>query len=484
MNAGIRRVGAGMIVLFVALVGQLTYLQVWRADSLATDPSNIRIFIRDIARPRGPILTADGEIVARSRSTGDELKLQRTYPLGSLFAHVAGYQSIVYGNTGVEAVYNDELVGRDISIGLRNLDQVIRGFDPEGTVVLTLSRVAQEAARTGLNGRAGSIVVLDVRSGGVVAMYSEPTFDPNSLAGHDVDEVQGVWSFLEGLPESPALARAWRERYPAGSTFKVITTAVALDNNVTAPDREYPLLTEIVPPQTTRPIQNFGGNECGGTLAESFRDSCNTTFAQIGLDLGERLAEGVESFGINTSAPDADVNPRVVESIGPERGDFELDKPSFAQAAIGQGPVDVTPLEMAMVAAAVANNGVMMIPHVAAEVRDADGAVTERIKPREWKRSMTAPTAATLTTLMRDVVENGTGGNAAIPGIAVAGKTGTAQAPDGPNHAWFIGFAPADNPVYAIAVLVEHGGELGDDATGGRVAAPVARDVLTRLLRG
>ena len=335
MNAGIRRVGAGMIVLFVALIGQLTYLQVWRADSLANDPSNIRIFIRDIARPRGPILTADGEIVARSVDTGDELKLLRTYPLESLFAHVAGYQSIVYGNSGVEAVYNDELVGRDIAIGFHNFDQVIRGIDPEGTVVLTLSRAAQEAARDGVAGRAGSVVVLDVRSGGVVAMYSEPTFDPNSLAGHDVDEVQGVWSFLEGLPESPALARAWRERYPAGSTFKVITTAVALDNNVTAPDREYPLLTEIVPPQTTRPIQNFGGNECGGTLAESFRDSCNTTFAQIGLDLGERLAEGVESFGINTSAPDADVNPRVVESIGPERGDFELDKPSFAQAVVG-----------------------------------------------------------------------------------------------------------------------------------------------------
>jgi len=245
VNAGIRRVGAGMIALFVALVGQLTYLQVWRADSLATDPSNIRIFIRDIARPRGPILTADGEIVARSRNTGDELKLQRTYPLGSLFAHVAGYQSIVYGNTGVEAVYNDELVGRDISIGFRNLDQVIRGFDPEGTVVLTLSRVAQEAARTGLNGRAGSIVVLDVRSGGVVAMYSEPTFDPNPLASHDVPKVRDVRSFLNARPDNPELARAWRERYPAGSTFKVITTAVALDNNATAVDREYPVLTEI-----------------------------------------------------------------------------------------------------------------------------------------------------------------------------------------------------------------------------------------------
>lgn len=484
MNSGIRRVGAGMIILFLALIGQLTYLQVWRADSLANDPTNIRIFIRDIARPRGPILTADGETVARSSDTGDELKLQRSYPLGPLFANIAGYQSIVYGNTGVEAVYNDELVGRDIAISFRNLDQVIRGFDPAGTIVLTLSRVAQEAARAGLNGRAGSIVVLDVRSGAVVAMYSEPTFDPNPLAGHDVGKVRDVRSFLNALPANPELARAWRERYPAGSTFKVITTAVALDDNVTAPDRVYPVLTQIVPPLTTRPIQNYAGHSCGGTLAESFRDSCNTTFAQIGLDLGERFAEGVERFGINTSPPDTDVNPSVVKSVGPLRGDFALDKPAFAQAAIGQGPVAVTPLEMAMVAAAVANDGVMMVPHVVAEVRDADGTVTKRIAPQEWRRAMTSPTSATLTAFMRDVVDNGTGRKAAIPGIAVAGKTGTAQAPDGPNHAWFIGFAPADNPVYAIAVLVEHGGELGDDATGGRVAAPVARDVLIRLLQG
>ncbi|MCZ7535621.1 MAG: penicillin-binding protein 2 [Acidimicrobiia bacterium] len=484
MNSGIRRVGAGMIVLFVALVGQLTYLQVWRAESLAEDPSNIRIFIRDIARPRGPILTADGEIVARSLDTGDELKQQRTYPLDSLFAHVAGYQSIVYGNTGVEAAYNDELVGRDIAISLRSIDQVIRGYDPEGTVVLTLSLAAQEAARDALRGQAGSIVVLDVRSGAVVAMYSEPTYDPNALASHDVEEVQAVRKILEAHPGNPELARAWRERYPAGSTFKVITTAVALDNNVTTPDTEYPVLSEIVPPQTTRPIQNFGGKACGGTLAESFRDSCNTTFAQIGLDLGERFAEGVERFGINTSPPDADVNPTVVESIGPVRGAFDLDKPSFAQAAIGQGPVAVTPLEMALVAASVANDGMMMVPHVAAEIRDADGVVTERIEPEEWRRAMSVAAAGQLTTLMRDVVDNGTGRSAAIPGIPVAGKTGTAQAPVGANHAWFIGFAPADDPVYAIAVLVEHGGELGDDATGGRVAAPMARDVLSRLLQG
>jgi peptidoglycan glycosyltransferase len=212
--------------------------------------------------------------------------------------------------------------------------------------------------------------------------------------------------------------------------------------------------------------------------------SCNTTFARLGLELGERLAEGIERFGLNTSPPDTDLNPRVVRSVGPERGSFQLDQPSFAQAAIGQGQIAVTPLEMAMITAGIANGGVMMVPHVAAEIRDPDGVVVRRIGRSEWRRAMTPSTAATLTQLMRDVVERGTGTAAQIPGIPVAGKTGTAQAPPGAPHAWFVGFAPADEPVYAIAVLVERGGDLGSEATGGRVAAPIAAQVLGGLLGG
>lgn len=483
MNPAIRRVGIGILVLFVALIGQLTYLQVSRAERLANDPGNVRIWLRDLSRPRGTIQTADGAIVARSVPSDDQFERQRVYPEGPLFAHVGGYQSIVFGNTGLEATYNDELIGRDIEIGVRNLTDVITGGDIEGDVVLGMSRVAQETARDALGDQQGSVVVLDVRTGGIVALYSNPTYDPNPLAAHDAETVQDVQTLLLADPAKPTLPRAWRERYPAGSTFKIVTTALALDAGLTSPDQVYPRLTALDLPQTNRDLLNFGGKECGGTLAESFRVSCNTTFAQIGLELGELLADGMERFGIGDSPP-SDLNPRIAPGSGPEPGSFELDQPSFAQAAIGQGDVAVTPVQMAMIAAAVANDGVMMQPRAGAEVRDPDGVVVRRIESKPWREAMTPATAEAIRTMMVDVVENGTGGGARIPGVQVAGKTGTAQAPGGPPHAWFVGFAPADTPVYAIAVLVERGGNLRDEATGGRVAAPIAAQVLGRLLQG
>lgn len=483
MNPAIRRVGVAMLVLFVALIGQLTYLQVSRAERLANDPGNVRIWLRDLSRPRGTIQTVDGAIIARSVASDDQFERQRVYPEGPLFAHVGGYQSIVYGNTGLEATYNDELIGRDIEIGVRNLIDVITGTDVEGDVVLNMSRIAQETARDALGDQQGSVVVLDVRTGGIVAAYSNPTYDPNPLAAHDAATVQAVQQVLLADPAKPSLPRAWRERYPAGSTFKIVTAALALDAGLTSPDQVYPRLTTLDLPQTDRDLPNFGGKECGGTLAESFRVSCNTTFAQIGLDLGEQLAGGMARFGIGESPP-SDLNPRIARGSGPESGSFRLNQPSFAQAAIGQGDVAVTPVQMAMIAAAVANDGVMMEPRAGSEVRDPDGVVVRRIGSKRWREAMTPATAQAIRAMMVDVVANGTGGGARIPGIEVAGKTGTAQAPGGPPHAWFVGFAPADAPVYAIAVLVERGGNLRDEATGGRVAAPIAGQVLGRLLRG
>jgi peptidoglycan glycosyltransferase len=214
-------------------------------------------------------------------------------------------------------------------------------------------------------------------------------------------------------------------------------------------------------------------------MAESFRRSCNTTFGQIGLDLGERFVDGMKAFGITEDVP---FDLPEARSAGPGAGTFEKNKPSFANAAIGQGDVAVTPLQMATVAAAIAYGGVLMAPHVVREVRDADGEVVRRIGPDEWKRAVQPTTAAAVTSMMIDVVRAGTGTAAAVPGHTVAGKTGTAEAPGGPPHAWFIGFAPAEAPRFAIAVIVERGGDVGDEATGGRVAAPVAGTVLARLL--
>lgn len=478
----IRRVGIGLLVLMGLLVGQLTYVQIGRADDLNADPGNVRIVLRDFARSRGPILTIDGEIIAQSVPSDDEYDYQRVYPDGELYAHLTGYQSLRYGTTGIERTYDDELLGKSFTIGFDGIDDILTSNDPEGQVVLAIDSTGQRAARDQLAGNIGSVVVLDVRTGGVVTMYSNPTYDPNAIAHHDANVAAEFFDAYVADPTNPMRSRAYRERYPAGSTFKVVTTGAGIDAGVTDPTKRYPELTELELPLTDRTLSNFDGDECGGTLAESFRDSCNTTFGQIGLDLGEQLPPAVERWGVNVAPPPLDLSPGMVESLGPEAGTFKAEAPLFAQAGIGQGRVAVTPMTMAMVAQCVANDGQMLVPHFMAELRDRDGAIVERATAERWRRCTSATTADAITTMMVDAVANGTGTRAQIPGVTVAGKTGTAQQPDGPPHAWFIGFAPAEAPRYAIAVLVERGGGLGDDATGGRVAAPIARNVLAALL--
>lgn len=483
MNRGIRRVGVAVTVLVLLLVGQLTYLQVIEADDLANDPRNVRVQLRDVNRTRGEIITSDGEVVARSvrSNDGTEFEYQREYPLGPLFAQVAGYQSFVFGNTGVERVYNDVLVGRDIELQLRGFQDIFSGRESVGSVVLSLSAEAQRRAADALGNQRGSVVVVDVRTGEIVTLYSNPTFDPQPLAGHDTKAVQQYFQQLSKDPAKPDLARAYRERYAPGSTFKVVTAATALDDGVASPETTFPVLPALDLPLTDNVLENFGGRSCGGTLVDGLVGSCNTTFGQLGLDLGERLVDGMNRFGLFDRAP-IDLVPDAVAGLGPLPGTFQDSQPLFAFAGIGQGDVAVTPLQMALVAAAVANGGVVMRPHVVAEIRDADGQVVRVAEPREWRRAMTPATASALAAMMRQVVERGTGTAARIPGIAVAGKTGTAQAEGGPPHAWFIGFAPAEAPRYAVAVLIERGGSLGDEATGGRVAAPIAATMLRTVL--
>ncbi len=488
MNAGIRRVGIAIMVLFIGLVGQLTYLQVAHSSKLADDPHNTRRFLRDIRQPRGAIVTADGVVVGKSVPSNDDFRYQRVYDpaTAKLFAQVVGYQSIQLGSVGVEAEYSSELAGRDLGLQARNIRQLFANQPVTGTVVLNLSAKAQVAAAAGLDGRRGSVVVLDVRTGGVVAMYSNPTFDPTLLASHNVKTASLARQFLLAAPEQPLLARAWREIYPPGSTFKTVTAATALNDNVDV-NKKFPFLKELPLPLTTNVLKNFGNEKCGGSLEDGYVQSCNTVYGQVGLDLRDRLAEGVQQFGVNTKAPPSDLDPGIARSIGPDPGTYKTDAPLFAQAAIGQGPVAVTPLEMALVAESVATGGIMLVPHVAAKITDPSGRVVRTFGTQEWRRVMDPVTAATMKNWMLAVVNDprGTGSAARIPGISVAGKTGTAEtSPDENPHAWFIAFAPADNPQYAVAVLVEHGGQSGANAevTGGRVAAPVAAQVLRALL--
>ena len=485
MNIGIRRVGMAMMILFLGLVGQLTYLQVVHSTSLENDPRNVRKFLNVISRPRGEIVTSEGDVLARSVPSNDELKYQRVYTPGTdkLFSHVVGYQSILFGSVGVEAEYSSELTGKNLGSAGKQLSQVLSGRPATGTVVLSLSTKAQLAASAGLADRRGTVVVLDVQTGAVVAMYSNPTYDPTPLASHDAKKAQAARQFLLALPDNPMLARAWRELYPPGSTFKAVTASTALTDNVDV-NKQFPFLTELPLPLTTATLKNFGGERCGGSLEEGFIHSCNTTFGQVGLDLGELFATGIQRFGVNTDAPPADLDPNLVRSVGPEPGTFKATQPLFAQEAIGQGEVAVTPLEMALVAESVATGGVILEPHVATRIEDADGNTVRRFGRKEWRRAMSPATAATMKDWMVQVVQRGTGTAAQIPGVAVAGKTGTAETAPGENpHAWFIAFAPADAPRYAIAVLVEHGGTEGAaETTGGKVAAPIAASVLGTLL--
>jgi penicillin-binding protein A len=490
MNTGIRHVGVAMIVLFVGLVAQLTYLQVGRSTSLSNASGNPRKVFADIRRDRGPIETADRVPVAQSIPTSDEYKHQRVYPkdTATLFANVVGYESLQLGAVGVEKTYASELQGRTFDQQLHNLADAFANKQPVGTVVLTMSKLAQGTAAFALQGKRGSVVVLDVATGGVLAAYSNPTFDPNPLASHDPKKAQAAYSVLTKSPDNPLLSRAWRELYPPGSTFKTVTASIALQNKIDL-DKTFPVLDHLTLPQTNGvPLYNFGKERCGGSLLVGFIVSCNTTYARVGFDLGEKLASGIQGFGVQTAPPKENgsgIDPPIVASTGPVPGTFQRNQPAFMQDAIGQNQVLVAPLQMALVAEAIANQGVILQPHVVDCVLDPNGKLASRVGVQQYRRAVDPTTADTMRTFMLAVVNDprGTGTAAQIPGVPVAGKTGTAETAAGQNpHAWFIAFAPADKPRYAIAVLVEHGGSDRAEVTGGRVAAPIAKQVLQTLL--
>lgn len=486
MNAAARRVGIALMLLMLILAGQLTYLQLIHANALNRRPDNFRIVLQRVRRDRGTIVTADGTLLARSVPSKDEWKFRREYLHGPEYASITGYASILYDTTGVESSYDTDLAGSDIRLNLGNLGAVFQGKHAN-SVVLSIDSHAQDTAMNALAGQNGSVVALDVQTGAVVAMYSNPTYDPNLLASHNVDALRKVHDALVQAPGNPLRPRAYRERFPPGSTFKVITTAVALAAGAVNQQSVFPVRTFIPLPLTTppRPLFNFGREACGGSLADSFRVSCNTTFASIGLQLGDQLATGAQTFALNGPPPPIDLDPGAVSSVGPRPGDFKRNQPQFALDAIGQGDVAVSPLQMALVAESVATGGRMLVPYVVQRVQDGSTPprVLRQTQKRVWRTVMDPTTAATLTQLMIGVVDNGTGTAAQIPGVQVAGKTGTAETvPNEKPHAWFIGFAPADHPRYAVAVLVEHGGSAASEVTGGRVAAPIARQVLMTLL--
>jgi peptidoglycan glycosyltransferase len=494
MNKRISRLGVGLILCYVLLFLQLNRIQVLQADKLNRHPENFRQIQRDFDRPRGAIATADGVVVARSVDTpGEPYERLRVYPEGELFAHVTGFFSLEYGADGVELSYNDELAGLTPGQQYDRLSDLFVNRDRTGDVFLTLRSDLQEVARQALGDRKGSVVLLDPASGAILALWSWPSYDPNLLSSHNLQGVRDSRDFYLAQPDQPMLARTYRERFFPGSTFKVVTASTGVQSGlVTPPQPVYPVSSGYVPPASTSPIRNFGGGSCGGALFAILAVSCNTAFAQMGAEtLGpDLMIDGAASWGFNSRPPldlpdpavslfPTDFGAPISGKGGP--GSVYENSAALAQAAIGQNDVQATPLQMALVAAGVANDGRVPTPHVAADVRDREGAVIQTVAPGPWRTAIAPQAAATMRAAMVNVVEQGTAKGLARPGWTVGAKTGTAEiTPDGSSsNAWVVGFAGPEGkpPALAFVAMVEAAPSAGEQ-TGSQVAVPIARQLL------
>ncbi|MBA4370724.1 MAG: peptidoglycan glycosyltransferase [Coriobacteriaceae bacterium] len=459
-------------LMLAALVVNQTRVQVVQAAGLSAHPANTRGLAREMSQPRGAILTRDGVVLARSVRSGS--RYRREYPEGSLAAHVVGYSSPTYGRSGVEAAMNAALTGQRGFSSFADLVEAAAGLPVEGNdVVLTLDSRVQRAAEKALAGRRGAVVVLDPRTGEVLAQAASPDFDPG--------DVDSGWKALASAKGAPLVDRATHALYPPGSTFKVVTLTGALAGGVATPATKYPGPGSIE--IGGAPVTNFEGGSYGPIdLVKALASSVNTVFAQLAVDLGaERLVRAAQGFGFDAAPP---LETGAKPSLMPEASEMTVWETAWA--GVGQpvgehasppGP-QVTALQMALVAAGIAHGGSVMAPHVVREVRDPSGVTAATTPVREWTRATDASAAATVRDMMVKVVTQGSGARAAISGVKVAGKTGTAEVGKGrPAHAWFIAFAPAENPRVAIAIILENSG------VGGRVAAPAAKPVLEAALQ-
>ena len=481
MQPQIRRVGIGLVALFVAVFIQLNYVQILAAERIARNPANILNLIRQYSIKRGTILTRDGEVMAVSKATGDKLKYQRTYPHGELYGHITGYVSVAAGaRFGLEASYDDQLLGHSNVLSMQDIEDSLFGGGKQGDdLQTTIDSTLQETAKEALGNERGAIVAMDPRTGEVRALWSNPSYDPSPLSVHDGKSAQQAYRALDPTsPTSPLVDLATRVTYPPGSTFKVVTGAAALESGRFTPQSTFDDPVELELPLTDNTLMNFSHGTCAGggqiTLFDALTVSCDTTFAELGLKIPDDVRSMAGRMYFNEEIP-FDIADQA--STFPDIPDEEA--PLRAYAAIGQGDTSATPLQMALVAATVANDGVVPRPRLVRQIIDPSGGIVDRFSPSDLGRAMSPETARHMTEMMQSVVDEGTGTAAGIEGVPVAGKTGTAQTVEGQNpHTWFICFAPVNDPKIAVAVIVEHGGSFGSEATGGAVAAPIAKQIL------
>lgn len=483
MNRELKRVSVVMLIMFLALFAAATVIQVAQADSLASDSRNTRTLYDSFRAQRGPIMAGE-TVLAQSVPVDDDFRFLRQYTNPLVYAPVTGFFTLNQGLSGIELSENSYLTGSNSSQFLEQLNSILTGRPTQGAAVtLTIRPDVQQAAWDALGNYQGSIVVTEVATGKILAMVSKPSFDPNLLAGHNFEAVIEYYNGLDNDPAQPLINRPIGALNPPGSTFKLVTAAALLESGLYTPESTVENRARLPLPGTDVEIRNSDGKTCGPgdqvTLFTAVSLSCNVPLAEFGMALGYKpIVDMAKKFGFNQTF---DVPMTSARSYIPQ----VMDEPQTALAAFGQFDVRATPLQVALVSAAIANGGVEMYPTLIESITASDLRPISSFTPREYSRPISAETAAQLTAMMQASVSNGAATSASIDNVSVAGKTGTAEnGPDEPYTLWFTGFAPADSePKYAITVVVENGGGMGTTGYGNLIAAPIARAVLEAVLK-
>jgi peptidoglycan glycosyltransferase len=488
MNKPLRRIAIFCGLLVLALLIRDNWIQYVQADELRSDKKNRRVTIERYASPRGNIIVGGEPITGSAESSDSDFKFKRTYKDGAMWAPVTGYASQAFGATQLESIEDGILTGNDDRLFFRNTLDMLTGEKQQGgNVVTTLNAAAQKAAYNGLKrqGGKGSVVALEPSTGKILALASFPSYDPSSFAGNSTTTDTEAWQKLQkkNNPNDPMLNRALRETYPPGSTFKVVTAAAALEDGIyTDPDGKTDSPDPWIMKGTTTKLPNEGNIPCkNATLRVALQYSCNTVFGKIGSDLGnDKMLDMAKKFGFDE------------EQFTPVRANASvfsdgMNPSQTALSSIGQFNTAATPLQMAMVASAVANDGKLMKPYMVDELQSPGLDPITKTDPEELSQPLSAENAQKLQSMMETVVDKGTGANAKIPGVKVGGKTGTAQHGENNSenpYAWFISYAKGDDgssPV-AVAVVVEDDKAVRDDISGGGLAAPIARNVMEAVI--
>ena len=483
MTKELRRLSILMLLMFLALFASTSVIQVVQAETLAENSRNTRALYDSYEVQRGSII-ASGAAIASSVASDDVYSWQRVYVDGDMWAPVTGYINPALGAaTGIEQAMNQELSGTAGAQFLARIDRILTGQPPRGSnVELTLDAAVQRAAYDALGDLQGAVIAIEPATGRVLAMVTSPSYDTNLLASHNTGEVNDVYDALDADPTHPLFNRAiGGDLNPPGSTFKLVVASAALASGDYTPSSTLPNPASYQLPQSSSVVSNASGGACGPgdtvTIADALRLSCNIPFAELAVQLGDTaIREEAEKYGFNTSF----AMPVDSTASSYPRG---LDDPQTALTGFGQGQVTATPLQLAMVSAGIANEGVVMNPRMVDQVIGADLSVEQTFDDTEFGRALDADIAAELVAMMVANVNDGAASGATIDGVDVGGKTGTAEnGSDQPYTLWFTGFAPAENPEVAVAVVVEDGGGQGQSGSGNTLAAPIAKKVMEAVL--